>query len=357
LVFASDLPGGFGGKDLWYTTYDKKSDSWSTPINMGAGINTPGNELFPTLALNGDLLYASDGLPGVGGLDIFRAAKIGDENKWENPTNLGMPINSEFNDYALIEHDDKKGYFTSERRKGDKDNKADIWNYVMPPNLFDLTVNVGEVGDMTKKKRVADLPVYVVGTNGEKWEGVYVELRNVSVYNDRAASGASRWTWSVTDKSGNAISIRDYSGYYRNDAFTADSVFGANNKRFTPPPIGKSFAYLRGVIQEYSLQGATRYGIAPLYTNDLGPALYTPPTIAARARTPVAPSSSDSIRFTYKIQQNDALDTAIQNNLNYICAETLTGDLQVVQNLSAATANSVEVDELVSTLISIEKLN
>lgn len=65
---------------------------------------------------------------------------------------------------------------------------------------------------------------------GEKWEGVYVELRNVSVYNDRAASGASRWTWSVTDKSGNAISIRDYSGYYRNDAFTADSVFGANNK-------------------------------------------------------------------------------------------------------------------------------
>ncbi|MES2512811.1 MAG: isoleucine--tRNA ligase [Bacteroidota bacterium] len=62
-------------------------------------------------------------------------------------------------------------------------------------------------------------------------------------------------------------------------------------------------------------------------------------------------------RILVKIQQNDALDTAIQNNLNYICAETLTGDLQVVQNLSLATANSVEVDELVSTLISIEKLN
>ena len=62
-------------------------------------------------------------------------------------------------------------------------------------------------------------------------------------------------------------------------------------------------------------------------------------------------------KILVKIQQNDALDTAIQNNLKYICAETLTGDLQVVQNLSAATANSVEVDELVSTLISIEKLN
>ena len=62
-------------------------------------------------------------------------------------------------------------------------------------------------------------------------------------------------------------------------------------------------------------------------------------------------------RILVKIQQNDALDTAIHNNLKYICAETLTGDLQVVTNLSSATANSVEVDEFVSTLISIEKLN
>ena len=62
-------------------------------------------------------------------------------------------------------------------------------------------------------------------------------------------------------------------------------------------------------------------------------------------------------RILVKIQENEALNTAIQNNLNYICAETLTGDLQVVQNLSSATASTVEVDELVSTLISIEKLN
>lgn len=62
-------------------------------------------------------------------------------------------------------------------------------------------------------------------------------------------------------------------------------------------------------------------------------------------------------KILVKIQQNDVLNTAIQNNLNYICAETLTGDLQVVQNLSSATASSVDVDDLVSTLISIEKLN
>lgn len=62
-------------------------------------------------------------------------------------------------------------------------------------------------------------------------------------------------------------------------------------------------------------------------------------------------------RILVKIQQNDGLNTAIKNNLSYICSETLTGDLQLVQNLSTATANAVEVDETISTLISIEKLN
>ncbi len=62
-------------------------------------------------------------------------------------------------------------------------------------------------------------------------------------------------------------------------------------------------------------------------------------------------------RILVKIQQNEGLDAAIKNNLNYICSETLTGDLQLVQNLSNASANTVEVDETISTLISIEKLN
>jgi isoleucyl-tRNA synthetase len=62
-------------------------------------------------------------------------------------------------------------------------------------------------------------------------------------------------------------------------------------------------------------------------------------------------------RILVKIQENAGLNTAINNNLNYICSETLTGDLQLVQNLSNATATAVEVDETISTLISIEKLN
>ncbi len=62
-------------------------------------------------------------------------------------------------------------------------------------------------------------------------------------------------------------------------------------------------------------------------------------------------------RILVKIQQNEVLNTAINNNLNYICSETLTSDLQLVQNLNLNTATAVEVDETISTLISIEKLN
>ena len=90
LIFASDMAGGYGGKDLWSVTYDKKAKSWSAPVNLGPEINTKGNELFPTYALNGDLIYATDGLPGLGGLDIFIASKVGEENKWENLKSLNQ---------------------------------------------------------------------------------------------------------------------------------------------------------------------------------------------------------------------------------------------------------------------------
>lgn len=146
LIFASDMPGGMGGRDLWISTYDKKSDSWSTPVNLGPEINTKGDELFPTFAKNGDLFFASNGHPGMGNLDIFRATKVGEEFKFENPENLGFPINSESADYALYELDEKKGYFTSERKGENGDIKPDIYSYELPPNLFDLRVVVTELG-------------------------------------------------------------------------------------------------------------------------------------------------------------------------------------------------------------------
>lgn len=169
LIFASDMAGGMGGRDLWYTTYDRKSESWSAPKNMGPEVNTAGNELFPTFGKDGSLYYATDGLPGLGGLDLYKATKVGEEMKWENPKNLGFPINSENNDYALYELTDRKGYFTSERKDPNGKFNPDIYSYELPPNIFDLKVIVSELGDKTIK--IADVKVKVTGTDGSTWEG------------------------------------------------------------------------------------------------------------------------------------------------------------------------------------------
>ena len=177
LIFASDMPGGIGGRDLWYVMYDKKNKVWdSIPKNMGKTINTTGNELFPSLGSNGKLYFASDGHPGIGGLDIFYATRINmneantKENpaKWENPTNMMYPINSTANDYAMADFDGTKGYFTSERRIGtNKEYTPDIWSFSIPPLLFDLRVVVYEAGK--KVKKLSDAKVVVTGSDGSLW--------------------------------------------------------------------------------------------------------------------------------------------------------------------------------------------
>jgi outer membrane protein OmpA-like peptidoglycan-associated protein len=115
LYFVSDMKGGSGGTDIYYCI--RADGKWGNPVNLGSDINTFGNEMFPYIADNGDLYFASDGHPGFGGLDIF-VSKIVD-GKWTTPKNLGMPINSSYDDFSLVEC--KKtgtGLFCSNRPDG-----------------------------------------------------------------------------------------------------------------------------------------------------------------------------------------------------------------------------------------------
>lgn len=217
LIFASDMPGGFGGRDLWSTQYDRKSKTWSTPKNMGPEINTKGNELFPSFGLDGGLIYASDGMPGLGGLDIFKASKVGEENKWENPTNLGSPINSENNDYALIEKNARLGYFTSERKSGNGENKPDIYSYVVPPNIFSLKLNVT---DLAEGETIEGATVTVVGPDGE-WTGITDE--DGSVFWDKKPAG-DRY---INEEKTYSMNIA-MEGYYENPNPHEISTLGLN---------------------------------------------------------------------------------------------------------------------------------
>ena len=175
LIFASDMKksGGdrsFGGRDLWYVTYDKKSKQWdSIPKNMGPEINTSGNELFPSIGKTGKFFFASDGLKGIGGLDIFYCTPdTNAKNTWLKPKNMGYPINSPSNDYAISDRG-KKGFFTSERRLTSNDNASNIWSYSVPPSLFDLKVIVHEFG--SPQNRIEEAEVTVTSSDDKEWSG------------------------------------------------------------------------------------------------------------------------------------------------------------------------------------------
>jgi len=196
LIFASNMAGGLGGKDLWYLTYNKKEKAWDTkPINMGPGINTAGNELFPSLSSNDSLLFfASDGHPGVGGLDIFKAVIKTALNeplkKWGNTQNMLKPINSAANDYALtIRKDLKSGYFTSERSNPkNRTYTPDIYSFTTPPVTYDLTVIVYELGN--KSKKLPDARVTVSEVGGENWDGLTKKTGKTDKWADRKGDKA-----------------------------------------------------------------------------------------------------------------------------------------------------------------------
>lgn len=117
LYFTSDKPGGFGGKDLYVS--ERIGAKWGKPVNLGKSVNTEGDEMFPSILDDGTLYFASDGLGGFGGLDIFAAIDPYDFGDWQI-SNAGYPINGPRDDFGLILTVNKReGYFASNRGGND----------------------------------------------------------------------------------------------------------------------------------------------------------------------------------------------------------------------------------------------
>ncbi len=133
MYFASDMPGGYGGVDLYRTS--KTNDGWSKPENLGKEINTEGNEMFPFLHSNNTLFFASDGHIGLGGLDNF-LVQIKEDNSFEKILNMGYPINDKRDDFALVVNDDfSNGYFSSNRPGGKGDDDLYSFTFLKPLKL------------------------------------------------------------------------------------------------------------------------------------------------------------------------------------------------------------------------------
>ncbi len=129
LYFSSNREGGFGGMDLWMTKFE--NGNWSDPVNLGASINSTGNELFPFLDENNNLFFSSDSLEGSGGLDIF-FSKMDEDGAWNAALNLGAPFNSPGDDVAFSTNTDgSEGFLTTDRDDGL--GKDDIYSWTRQP--------------------------------------------------------------------------------------------------------------------------------------------------------------------------------------------------------------------------------
>lgn len=152
LYFISDMPGGFGGTDIYVCR--KLGFKWTKPVNLGGNINTAGNEMFPFIHPDGSLYFSSDGHQGLGGLDVFVTRYNG--YKWEYPTNLKHPFNSSKDDFAYTVNKARTiGYFSSNREGG----KGGDDIYYFEKNLALLKGLKGRVISASTKMPIGDVKV------------------------------------------------------------------------------------------------------------------------------------------------------------------------------------------------------
>ncbi|MEM6725588.1 MAG: carboxypeptidase regulatory-like domain-containing protein, partial [Bacteroidota bacterium] len=137
LYFASDIPGGFGGFDLYEST--RIGNNWSEPRNLGSRVNTSGNEISPFVT-KGKLFFASDYHTGFGGMDIFEAQMV--EGVWAQVTNLGYGVNTSYDDLDFIYNSAKKGGYLSSNRPGGK-GRHDIYYYAFTRSLDESPMVAG----------------------------------------------------------------------------------------------------------------------------------------------------------------------------------------------------------------------
>lgn len=155
LYFTSDMPGGYGGKDIWRIDLNEKAGSLE---NLGPQINTPGDEMFPYMRSDSTMYFASDGHPGFGGLDIFKA-ELGASGRW-SISNMGLPVNSAGDDFGITFGPGESGFFSSNR--GDGRGYDHIYSFELPELKISISGWVVDKDD----EPVPNAVIRIVGNDG-----------------------------------------------------------------------------------------------------------------------------------------------------------------------------------------------
>ena len=162
LYFASDMPGGYGGKDIWRINLKERSGSLE---NLGSQINTPGDEMFPYLRTDSLLYFSSDGHPGFGGLDLFKAMLNSTGDRW-SIENMGLPMNSSGDDFGITFGLGESGFFSSNR--GDARGYDNIYSFEYP----EVKVTISGMVIDKDEEPVPNAVIRIVGDDGSNQKEV-----------------------------------------------------------------------------------------------------------------------------------------------------------------------------------------
>lgn len=173
LYFVSDMPGGFGGTDIYVCR--EQAGQWTEPENLGPTVNTAFNETFPFIAADGTLYFASNGHAGLGGLDVFAAEALS-ASGFGAAVNVGAPINGPKDDFAfIIDPANKRGYFSSNRPGGSGDD--DIYAFEMLAPLEQRFLCTGVVIDDEYDTPVVEAEVELRDLNGQLVASTLTDVR------------------------------------------------------------------------------------------------------------------------------------------------------------------------------------
>ena len=161
LYFCSDMPGGYGGKDIWRINLKERAGSLE---NLGEFINTPGDEEFPYIRTDSIMYFSSNGHAGLGGLDIFKA-QITPMGGWK-VVNMGTPINSSSDDFGITFGKGESGYFSSNRADGR--GYDHIYSFILP----DLKINIGGIVVDKDEEPVPNSVIRIIGNDGSNQKAV-----------------------------------------------------------------------------------------------------------------------------------------------------------------------------------------
>ncbi|MCG8581497.1 MAG: OmpA family protein [Bacteroidales bacterium] len=210
LFFVSDMPGGQGGKDIWKAKKGGEG-GWGEPVNMGNVINTAGDEMFPSVRMDGSIYFSSNAHVGYGGLDIYRAVFNEEKQDWE-VHNLGRPINSEGDDFGIaFKGLEEAGIFSSSR--GSSKGVDNLYEFSLPKLEFSMR---GQVYSQKTDEPISDAYLRLIGTDGTN---VKLNIRNDGSFGAKLAP-ATEYVFMVASK-----------GYF-NYKHKLSTIGLADNKQF-----------------------------------------------------------------------------------------------------------------------------